>query len=106
MWVTPNMLDDMHDGPLSTGDTWLSQQIPQIQATAWYRAGGVIVLTWDEGFDSSNNIPTLFYGPMIKPGAYEEPIDHYTVLRTIEDLLQLPPTGAAAHKSAISDCWR
>ena len=29
VWVTPNMLDDMHDGPLTTGDTWLSQQIPR-----------------------------------------------------------------------------
>jgi acid phosphatase len=55
VWVTPNMLDDMHDGPLSTGDTWLSQEIPQIQATSWYRAGGVIVVTWDEGQDADTS---------------------------------------------------
>jgi phosphatidylinositol-3-phosphatase len=55
VWVSPNMLDDMHDGPLTTGDTWLSQQIPSIEATAWYRSGGTIVLAWDEGLDSDTS---------------------------------------------------
>jgi len=49
VWVTPNMLDNMHDGPPTVGDTWLSQQIPSIQATAWYRTGGAIIVLWDEG---------------------------------------------------------
>ena len=54
VWVSPNMLDDMHDGPLTTGDTWLSQQIPAIQATNWYQAGGTIMVMWDEGQDSDS----------------------------------------------------
>ena len=50
VWVTPNMIDDMHDGPLTVGDTWLSQQIPSIQATAWVSGrGGTIIVLWDEG---------------------------------------------------------
>lgn len=52
VWVSPNMVDNMHDGPLTAGDVWLSQQIPAIQATRWYRDGGRIILMWDEGQDS------------------------------------------------------
>ncbi len=55
VWVSPNMLDDMHDGPLMTGDTWLSQEITAVQGTAWYQGGGHIVVTWDEGADSDTS---------------------------------------------------
>jgi acid phosphatase len=103
--IIPNVNNDMHDGTIAMGDAWLARNIaPLLDWGAKHDT--LFVLTWDEGFDSSNNIPTLFFGPMVKPGAYKEPVDHYMVLRTIEDLLQLPPTGAAAHKMAISDCWR
>ena len=30
MWVTPNLCNDMHDCSVSTGDTWLSKNVPQI----------------------------------------------------------------------------
>ena len=103
--IIPNVNNDMHDGTIAMGDAWLAKNIAPL--LAWGATHDMLfVLTWDEGFDSSNNIPTLFFGPMVKPGKYKEPIDHYTVLRTIEDLLQLPPTGAAARTAAISDCWR
>lgn len=103
--IIPDVNDDMHDGTIAMGDAWLAKHIAPL--LAWGATHDTLfVLTWDEGFDASNHIPTLFFGPMVKPGVYKEPVDHYTVLRTIEDLLQLPPTGAAARKAAISDCWR
>ncbi|HTX03890.1 MAG TPA: alkaline phosphatase family protein [Candidatus Acidoferrales bacterium] len=103
--IIPDVNDDMHDGTIAMGDAWLAKHIAPL--LAWGATHGTLfVLTWDEGFDASNNIPTLFFGPMVQPGVYKEAVDHYTVLRTIEDLLQLPPTGAAARKTAISDCWR
>jgi acid phosphatase len=69
----------------------------------------LFVITWDEGggwFDLQNRIPTFFFGPMIKPGRYTEKIDHYTVLRTIEDIFRIAPTGKAANAQTITDCWR
>ena len=103
--IIPNVNNDMHDGTIAMGDAWLAKNIAPL--LAWGATHDTLfVLTWDEGFDASNNIPTLFFGPMVRPGVYREPVDHYTVLRTIEDLLQLPPTGAAAHRTALSDCWR
>ena len=43
---------------------------------------------------------------MVKPGQYGEPIKHYSVLRTIEDLYDLRPLGHAAHAAPITDVWR
>lgn len=62
-WITPNLCDDMHwqsgcPGTKATrvqsGDTWLSQLLPSIFASAGYQAGNTIVLiTWDEGNESA-----------------------------------------------------
>jgi phosphatidylinositol-3-phosphatase len=53
VWYSPQICDDGGgDDPCSTvaaGDRFVSQEIPAIQATAWYHDGGVIVLTYDEG---------------------------------------------------------
>ena len=98
VWVTPNMLDDMHDGPLATGDTWLSQQIPTIQASPWYREGGVILVLWDEGQDSDTSglaggdgghvpgivISQTSYGRAPDP----TPVDDTGILRSIEQALR------------------
>jgi acid phosphatase len=65
-----------------------------------------VVFTWDEGFDALNSIPTMFVGPMVRAGRYSERIDHYRVLRTLEDLYGLTPTGKAANVAPITDIWR
>ena len=49
VWVTPNLIDDMHDGTIQNGDNFLRGLIPTIQASTWYAQGGVILVTWDEG---------------------------------------------------------
>lgn len=106
VWVTPNMLDDMHDGPLSTGDSWLSQQIPTIQASQWYRQGGVVVVLWDEGQDSDTSgiaggdgghvagivISQALYGSA--PDA--TPVDDAGILRSIEKVYGLTDLNEAA----------
>lgn len=43
------------------------------------------MVTFDEDdFTASNQIPTLFAGPMVRPGAYPEAVNHYRLLRTLE----------------------
>ena len=67
----------------------------------------LLVVTWDEGLDPDNTIATIFYGPkLVRPGRYAEPITHYTVLRTLETMFGLPPTGHAKEASPITDIWR
>ena len=48
--ITPNLIDDMHDGTVADGDTRLATNLPMIFNNAEYLSGTVAVfLTWDEG---------------------------------------------------------
>jgi acid phosphatase len=42
----------------------------------------------------------------VRPGTYTEAVDHYRILRTIEAMFGLPPIGAAAGTSPITDIWQ
>jgi len=102
----PDLQDDMHSGSISHGDAWLRRTLTPLVAWA-ARQDTLIVITWDESSAPlTNHIPTLFVGPMVRPGRYAEPITHYAVLRTIEDMYGLPHAGHAADVQPIVDCWR
>ena len=55
VWMTPNLVDDMHSGTIQPGDAWLQSTMATVLASAWYQANGVVIITWDEsaGSDSS-----------------------------------------------------
>jgi len=101
-FMSPNVCDDMHGGPdcpgdVAAGDTWLRHWIPAIMAGPDYRRGDLaIVITWDEGSDSDNHIPTLVISPTTRHLAVARPLTHCSMLRTIEDVLHLAPLGCAA----------
>jgi phosphatidylinositol-3-phosphatase len=48
----------------------------------------------------------VFFGRSVQPGRYSGAIDHYTVLRTIEAIEDLPPLGESARKAPISTVWK
>jgi phosphatidylinositol-3-phosphatase len=104
-FVIPNLQHDMHDGSVSQGDGWLKQNLNAY--TQWAkRHNSLLVLTWDEDDDSPNNqIPTLFVGADVKPGTYSESINHYGVLRTLEEFYGLPPAGRSKDATPITDIW-
>jgi fibronectin type 3 domain-containing protein len=65
-----------------------------------------LILTFDEDDSSSSNqIFTLFLGPMVAPGLYSNRINHFNVLRTIEDMYGLGYAGAAATATPITTAW-
>jgi hypothetical protein len=99
-WITPNMCNDMHDCAISVGDTWASQNLPNL--ISWDEANdGLLILTFDENDGSAGNqIPTILIGN-VKPGQYSQTINHYSVLRTIEDIFGLKPLGEAATATPI-----
>jgi acid phosphatase len=105
-FVAPNMCNDMHDCSIATGDKWLKNHIDAY--AQWAKThNSLLVLTWDEDdFSGTNQIPTIMVGQSVKSGGYAEHIDHYTVLRTLEDIYGLPALGTAAQRSAITDVWQ
>ena len=104
-FVIPNLDNDMHDGTIAQADTWLSNNLSHY--ANWAVANNsLLIITFDEDDGGSKNqIPTVIYGAHVKPGTYSEPISHYNVLSTIEEMYGLPKTGLAANAPAISDIW-
>jgi hypothetical protein len=73
-------------------DGYLQQWLPQIFATPSYEAGKTaIFITWDESSSTtSNQVPLIAIAPSIPAGIrISEPFDHYSLLRSIEEMLGL-----------------
>src|SRR5215469_1573808 len=112
--VVPNVKDDMHDDPSPTGihaaDTWLQTNLGAYAQWA-ENNNSLLIVTWDESDESTpantaaNHIPTIFFGPMVKQGAYNEAINHYNVLATVESMYGLPLAGASSTATPITDIW-
>jgi phospholipase C len=103
--VVPNLADDMHDGTIAQGDSWLQAHIDSY--LQWAKSNNsLLIVTWDENDGSSGNqIPTIIAGAGVTPGAYSENISHYNLLRTIEDFYGLPHAGASASATPITDIF-
>ncbi|HEY7992879.1 MAG TPA: alkaline phosphatase family protein [Candidatus Eremiobacteraceae bacterium] len=105
-FIIPDLAHDMHSGSIGAADDWLRAHVGPI--VSWSRDhDALVIITWDESdreFD--NAIPTIFIGANVNPGRYGERIDHYRVLRTIEDMYGLRPIGNSANVDPITDCWR
>ena len=93
-FVTPNLINDMHDGTVSDGDTWLSTFVPKVLSSAEYVAGRTaLFITWDEDdLLGDNHIPTLVIAPSVPPGTQVGTrLDHYALLRATQEMLDLTP---------------
>ena len=105
-FVVPDLGHDMHYGSIAEGDAWLRDHLDAyVQWAATHNS--LLLITWDESseHDASNHIPTLFVGPMVKTGSYDQPVNHLHLLRTLEDLYGLPYAGDSAHVAPITDVW-
>ncbi len=110
---------DGRPGGLSAADAWLKQWVPQILASPAFKQDGLLIVTFDEaGTDSAaccgeppgpnvtmqgatgpggGRTGAVLLSPFIKPGtAIAEPVNHYGLLRSVEDIFGLPYLGYAA----------
>ena len=104
-FVIPNQLDDMHDGTVAQGDTWLQTNLSAY--ADWCGShNSLLIVTFDEDNGSAgNHIATIFYGAAIVPGQYAQTINHYNVLRTLEDMYGLPHDAGSVGALPITDIW-
>jgi len=103
--VTPNLVNDWHDGTAAQADSWLKGWLPVITAGPDYQTGKLaVLLVFDEGGGSGNvasNTYAAWLSPYTKPGTSSAThFDNFAVTKTIEDLLGQPELGNA--KSATS----
>jgi hypothetical protein len=118
-FVTPNLIDDMHDGTVADGNAWLSNNLPSIFNSSEYQSGTTVVLiTWDEGegglatncadnsFDVGCHVATIVVSPSTVPGTKSATLfNHYSLLRTTEDLLGLPELGLASKNASMAKAF-
>lgn len=95
VFVTPNLNDDMHNGTIAQGDTWLSNHIPTIQnSAACQQSKCLIAITTDEGDIGSSDgaqVMTILLGPGVQAGEQDgTAYNHYSLLHTEEVALGLP----------------
>jgi acid phosphatase len=103
--VVPNQLDDMHDGTVAQGDAWAQANLSAY--AAWCGShNSLLVLTFDEDDgSSSNHIATIFLGANVLPGQYSQTINHYNVLRTLENMYGLPHDAGSVTAAPITNIW-
>lgn len=111
-FVVPNQCNDMHgisvtcdSNLIANGDAWVHDNLDAY--VQWAKShNSLFILTFDEDDGShSNQIATIFVGPLVIPGEYSESITHHTVLATIEAMYGLDPINGAATKTPIADVW-
>ncbi len=112
--IVPNQINDAHGStaaPPRTNyglamDAWLRAHIEPYRRWAMTH-NSLLIITWDEDEDDYtpvtdatgarvakryiNLIPTVMAGQGVVPGRYQDRIDHFSVLRTIEDFYGLAP---------------
>jgi hypothetical protein len=105
VWYTPNLIDDGEDGKNPEVDHSLESIIPAVQESAWYKEGGVIIITWDEGNllpgVIPNVIPTVVVSGEGTGTSFTASGNHYGTLAAIENLYGLPLLGNAAHATPL-----
>ncbi len=115
--IIPNVNDNMHDGSISAADSWVATNLPPILASTDYLAGQTAVfITWDEGSaprhtkdcalnttDFGCHVLTEVIAESVSPNTVSSTLfNHYSLLRTTEELLGLPLLGSAADPTTAS----
>jgi acid phosphatase len=111
VFVSPNKTDDGHDSSASTGDAWLSSEVPKIMATPQYTSGSMaIFIVYDEsnvndtqGSTSppNNHVYLSVISPYTHAVKNTTQYTHCSLLRTAEDLFRVPALGCAASANSM-----
>ena len=135
-FITPSLCEDGHDAPCADGrpgglvsaDAFLSTWVPKIMASPAYRAGGMIVINFDEATvqgDASaccgeqpnpggspmpgihgqggGRTGAVVLTPFTKPATVTtQAYNHYSLLRSIEDLFGLTHLGFAGADGLVA----
>jgi phosphatidylinositol-3-phosphatase len=130
-FVVPNLANDMHDAvslagedavhrsghdeagrpvdvhtTIQHGDAWLKDHLDAYRRWATTHHS-LLLITWDENdddFGKGNDIPIIVVGDpaLVQPGENNQYVNHFTILRLLEDTYGLPHAGYSAMAGEIS----
>ena len=104
--VVPNLLDDMHDGTIAQGDTWIQTKFDSY--LQWALNNNSLLILWfdeDEDAGGTNTVPFVIAGANVKKGTYTGAFNHYGLLKT---LIQMKGGSSFPNNSASAttiDNW-
>lgn len=105
-FVIPGLETDMHDGTIAAADAWLKTNLSGYLDWAMNH-DSLLVITWDESEGSAgNHIPLIIAGAGVEPGIYGGRVDHYSLLRLLEEMYDLPLIGGSASANPIDGIWK
>ena len=114
-WITPNQYNDQHSSlntdfnyagttwthntdqeAIATGDHFLSQLVPQIEASQAFQNNGAIVIWWDEsenGDTPANTIGEIVISKLAKGNAFASNVElnHSSDVKTMQQIFGLGP---------------
>lgn len=103
--VVPNMTNDMHDGTTAQGDAFLQAFVPLVTGSPdWSHT--LLIVTFDEGTTGTNgggHIYTAAAAPWLSHASVAATYNHFSILRTIEEVYGLPFLGGAAMATTITE---
>ena len=105
VFITPNMINDMHDGTIAQGDDWLAREVPKILGSDAFNRGGMLFLTWDEGSKNADDPPMIVISPHAKRGFVSQtPFSPSSYLKTVQKVLGMDalPCAAASRDSVAT----
>lgn len=110
-FVTPNICDDAHSCPLSTGDAWLAGLVPRIVNSSSFSSTALFIV-YDEGsphdlVGGGGFVPCILVSPFAKQGYVSHvSYSHYSLLATVEAIFDLGNLGRGdASASPMSDLF-
>jgi phospholipase C len=123
-----NPCADKRVGGLVAIDPFLKVWVPRILHSPAFKKDGLLIITFDESGSDMNaccnepsgpnttqpgligagggRIGAVALSPFIKPGTVSDtPVNHYDLLRSIEDIFGLPPLGYAKDAKGLPDIF-
>ncbi len=113
VWITPNICNDGHNCAAQSAGLWLTAMVNSITASSAWKQNGALYVTWDEGnggdysglspsgqiqpSGGGGHVLTLVIEPHLGAGTViPTPMDHYSLLKSIEENFGLSQLGASA----------
>jgi phospholipase C len=113
-FIAPNICNDAHSCPVSTGDRWLSATVPRIINSSSF-SSTALFLVYDEGKTNASasgsqgggQVPCILVSPFARHGyASHAAYSHYSLLATVETIFKLESLGRNdSAASAMSDLF-
>jgi hypothetical protein len=104
VFITPNLINDMHDGSTAQGDAWLAREVPKILESDAFERGGVLFLLWDEGggYPAGDDPPFIVVSPNARAGhVSSKSYGTTSYLKTVQAILGVEALPCQAQPDAV-----